>query len=236
MRRGLALAVMLGVAVLVAPDARATAQIPDRIELDGRIHRLTVNPLDAWLEAHPEVSIDRLSGESALGMCSGNWRGYLATFTVVDGQLMLDRVVADACTDGDPDSRTDLVPLLFGGRDAVAADWFSGLLVVPTGERVRYVHMGYGSLYSEYRLFRVERGRVLEEARMDSERYERYRTAQFRLWQQSDDYRERFADLVKPEVGSALWTHEEAEEFLYTVDVGYTTRFVLPFDVANAAE
>lgn len=235
MRRGLALVVMLGVAAFTAPDARATAQIPDRIELDGRIHRLTVNPLEAWLEAHPEVSIDRLSGEVALGMCSANWRGYLATFTVADGQLMLDRVVADACTEGDPDARPDLVPQLFGGRDAVPVEWFTGLLVVPTGERVRYVHMGYGSLYSEYRLFRVERGRVLEEARMDDAQYLRYRDAQFAEWQKTREYRKQYAELTDP-ARSVPWTREDAEGFLYTVDVDYTTRFALPFDVADAAE
>lgn len=227
---------VVAMALACVGTAHATAQRADRIELDGTIHRLTVNPLETWLEAHPDVRITRLPGQPDLGVCSGNWRGYLATFTVVGGQLMLDRVVLDACTDGDPDARTDLVPLLFGGRDAVPVEWFSGVLVVPTGELVRYVHMGYGSLYSEYRLFRVERGRVLEEARMDDDRYERYRAAQFRLWQQSDDYREQLADLLNPEPGRARWTPEEAEQFLYALDVGYTTRFVLPFDVANAAE
>lgn len=234
--RRIAFALVLGVAMLVAPDAHATGQIPDRIVLGGRIHSLMVNPLEDWLDAHPAARPSQLPGQKSPGWCSGNWRGYLATFTVADGLLMLDRVVLDACTQGDPDTRTDLVPLMFEGREAVPVEWFTGLLVVPTGELVKSVHMGYGSLYSNYRLFRVERGRVLDEARMDGARYERYRKAQFRAWQQTDDYRRELDELLRPTSGPSHWAPGEAEEFLYALDVGYTARFALPFSAADAAE
>ena len=227
---------VVAMALACVGNAHATAQMPDRIELDGTIHPLRVNPLDGWLAAHPHVRLNRLPGQVDLGVCSGNWRGYLATFTVVDDVLVLDRVVLDACTDGDPDARTDLVPLLFNGRDAVPVDWFSGVLVVPTGELVEYVHLEYGSLYASYRLFRVEGGRVTDEARMDARQYARYRKAQFAAWQKTDDYRARYDELVSPDDKGGAWTPEDAEGFLFAIGPPDALRYALPFAVANAAE
>ena len=39
---------------------------------------------------------------------------------------------------------------LFGDDASRVATWFTGHLIVPTGEIVNYVHMGYGSTYSSY--------------------------------------------------------------------------------------
>lgn len=236
MRSRLLTGTVVAMALACVGTAHATAQMADRIELDGTIHRLTVNPLDVWLEAHPDVTLHRLPGQSDPGMCSANWRGYLATFTIVDRVLMLDRVVLDACTDGDPDARTDLVPLLFNGRDAVPVDWFDGVLVVPTGELVEYVHLEYGSLYASYRLFRVEGGRVTDEARMDARQYARYRKAQFAAWQKTDEYRARYGELVSPKDKEEPWTPGDAEGFLFAMGPPVDLRFALPFDVVNAAE
>jgi hypothetical protein len=36
---------------------------------------------------------------------------------------------------------------VFPDSTRVAATWFTGNLIVPDGERVTYVHMGYGSQY-----------------------------------------------------------------------------------------
>src|SRR3546814_8046881 len=39
---------------------------------------------------------------------------------------------------------------LFPSTEApVVADWYSGALIIPDGERTKYVHMGYGSSRSE---------------------------------------------------------------------------------------
>src|SRR3546814_7335855 len=52
---------------------------------------------------------------------------------------------------------------LFPSTEApVVADWYSGALIVPDGERTKYVHMGYGSSYERYQVLRIAAGRVVE--------------------------------------------------------------------------
>jgi hypothetical protein len=45
-------------------------------------------------------------------------------------------------------------------RLPLLADWFSGMLRVPIGEMLLYVHMGFGSVYAREIHIRVERGHV----------------------------------------------------------------------------
>lgn len=44
----------------------------------------------------------------------------------------------------------------------VRADWFSGMLRVPKGKRLQYVHMGYMSTYEYELTFEVDKGNVIE--------------------------------------------------------------------------
>ena len=46
------------------------------------------------------------------------------------------------------------------GSEPLLADWFTGVLRVPRGEMLAYVHMGFGSVYDDELHIHVERGRV----------------------------------------------------------------------------
>ena len=45
----------------------------------------------------------------------------------------------------------------------VRATWYTGVLQIPCGKRIRYVHMGYGSIYESDILFHVEEGRLIKQ-------------------------------------------------------------------------
>ncbi|TXI47304.1 MAG: hypothetical protein E6Q50_13530 [Lysobacter sp.] len=154
---------------------------------------------------------------------SGNWRGYIATFAIDNRRFLLKKVEFTGCNY----RKDEILSRLLKGKKEAPADWFSGILVVPTGELVQYVHLGYGSLYSEYRLFRIEGGKVVDETKMDAQRYEEYRLRQFEVFKQTARYFQELADLSKD--GS----HEPGylEGFLYYVDSEYTKEIMLPFDV-----
>lgn len=47
------------------------------------------------------------------------------------------------------------------GASAVFAEWFTGVLRVPQGRQVEYVHAGFASRYEGYLLLQIERGRVV---------------------------------------------------------------------------
>ena len=72
--------------ILLPTGVRATAQTPDRLRLDSETVSLNTNPLDAYLRAHPKAL------PPGAVISSANWRGYVATFAVEDGQLVLERV------------------------------------------------------------------------------------------------------------------------------------------------
>ena len=40
-------------------------------------------------------------------------------------------------------------------------DWFTGILGLPYGDLVAYVHMGYGSTYSDYILLELDEGKLV---------------------------------------------------------------------------
>jgi hypothetical protein len=46
------------------------------------------------------------------------------------------------------------------GEGPLAADWFSGVLNVPRGQMLEYVHMGYLSVFEEELHISIERGVV----------------------------------------------------------------------------
>lgn len=227
-------AVLLGLALLLgATGLQASQFAAERIEIDGEVHPLLTLPLERWLDRHPRIRRALEQPEpDVLMVCGGDARGYSGFYAIDGGQLWVRFVRRQLCTWQDP-ANANMVPVWFGGRETVPATWFSGILVVPTGEPTHLVNMGFGTLYAEYRLFRVERGRVTGEARMDGERYLRYRDAQFAEWKKTRDYRRRNAALFTPDRPRRR-TPEEAEGFLYTFHVDYTTRYMLPFEVADA--
>jgi hypothetical protein len=217
--------------------ANATAQQADILIVDGEEQALFTNPLDVWLRQNPDVESnnlpdygddDGLNRPADIGaddiICifsSGNWRGYTATFAIENRRFLLKKVEFTGCSY----QEDEILPRLFKGKKKALADWFSGILVVPTGDIVDYVHLGYGSLYSEYRLFRIEGGRVVDETKMNAEQYGEYRQRQFAIYKQTAPYFQSFADLSKDDAEDMI----DLESFLYNVKTDYTSDIMLPF-------
>lgn len=126
---------LLLLSLAIAARLGATAQAPDILKIGDRTLLVTSNPLEPFLAANP----GRLP--EAEVMSTGLWRGYIATWSVRDGRLFVDdvRVPTKAYMDSDaPESkqfRSVLKPL-FGDDVPHVATWFTGHLIVPTGEMV----------------------------------------------------------------------------------------------------
>lgn len=179
--------------------------------------------MDEWFRENPDADLKNF-GEDDKTICfsSGNWRGYVATFSIEGARLILRKIEISSCGDR---PGGDALPSLFDGKKEVPVDWFSGILIVPIGKRIAYAHLGYGSLYSEYRLFRIEAGRVVAETKMDSEQYARYRERQFEAHKQTSAYVQALAETMQ----DGDWSREDAEAFLYNVDSEYPMQVMLDF-------
>src|SRR3546814_11157648 len=72
----------------------------------------------------------------------------------------------------------------------VVADWYSGALLVPDGERTTYVHMGYGSSYERYQVLLIAAGRVVEHLKLSAEEYKRCKAENFEAFNDTGEYRD----------------------------------------------
>jgi hypothetical protein len=81
------------------------------------------------------------------------WRQYVGTWEIKDGRFYLVGIEGRYRLEGD---------------EPLFADWFTGVLRIPRGEMLQYVHMGYGSVFEEEVHVKVEQGVVTETKVIDN--------------------------------------------------------------------
>ncbi|ANM29007.1 hypothetical protein ABI59_04435 [Acidobacteria bacterium Mor1] len=195
---------------LAVTRVSATAQAGDVLWLDGEELSIQTNPLEAYLEVHPD---ERPHGNV---ISSGLWRGYVAEWRIEDEQLWLSDVEVLSRKPGDQfDTQMRSVMVeMFPDEDRVSASWFFGHIIIPRGEMVKYVHMGYASEYERYTVLTIKAGQLHARREMDRARYRRFRQAQFDAWKQTQSYQRQFAELLDP--GDS---EQEIEDFLFDAGV-----------------
>lgn len=203
----LAMRVLLaGLLLVLAGTAGATAQVADRILIEGREYALNTNPLESQLRDRPDFLPENVARSSA------NWRGYVAHWAI-DGDRLLLRKIEVRLYDrqSGESSSVDLLDKLFPQGGPAAATWYSGALIVPDGRLVDYVHMGYASTYAHYRVYRIAQGRVVEALSMDADQFGAWRERKFQAFRQTAQYREAVAAARKQGDGMSA---EEIDGFV----------------------
>lgn len=135
-----------------------TAQEPDKLIHHGRELFLHTLPLRPYLNRLPKSHRPRfLSGSTA------NWRGYVATWEIVEHRLYLIGI-RGWLADGDGTCSEASLAKCFPWRSPpIFAAWFTDDLRCPEGRLRAYVHAGFASKYERDRLFYVQRGIIEEE-------------------------------------------------------------------------
>lgn len=119
-----------------------TAQVPEELILDGERTSMAFCP--PLPESHPRIF--EPGPDEAIRVTTACWRGYQGTWEIKDGRLYLVALRG----------RLQLRP-----GETVLANWFSGVLRVPKGEMLQYVHMGFGSVFEQEVHIKVENGVVV---------------------------------------------------------------------------
>lgn len=216
MKTSLLVMLLLAIAAL---SAFATAQFPDKILYDGKEYSLHTNPMDSYFSKHPNKKPkDEV-------MCTALWRGYVATFEIKDNDLALTDIevmVMKKNKDGESNTAFKSVKdaVISQGKTLVI-DWFTGILVLPHGELVNYVHMGYGSTYSNYILLEIKKGKLTGKHTFDHKEYEQFKEKQFQAFKKMEIYRKHAGELKKRE-----WSQEDIDSFLRRSVVNYTSEFL----------
>jgi hypothetical protein len=143
-------------------NAFATAQFPYYLIYKGEELPIFSNPLEAYLKTMDYPRHDEIFVSS----CSACWRGYVATWKIEDGYLYLTKLVEGTCSSN---AKEIPISIIFSKQKApIKATWFSGTLRIPQGKQLRYVHMGYGSIYEKEIILTVENGKLTKENIIDN--------------------------------------------------------------------
>jgi len=138
--------------------AHATAQIPDKIVIDGESQILFSEPLRHILgQAGASNILTPYSRGSSRS--SASWRGYVAHWEIQSDILFLSEVRLNPC--GTVQKNAPLEELFPEQTIPVHAVWYTGTLLIPKGKRLQYVHIGYESKYERYLTIFIENGKVI---------------------------------------------------------------------------
>jgi hypothetical protein len=126
-----------------------TAQMHERLIIDGVETSMAFCP--PLPEGHARLvavdfSASRDPQSSSILYSTACWRQYQGTWEIKDARFYLRAVRGRFRLEGGE-------PLL--------ADWFSGVLRIPRGRMLRYIHMGFGSVFEEELHVKIERGVVV---------------------------------------------------------------------------
>jgi hypothetical protein len=129
-----------------------TAQVPESLDFDGEKLAMTATPLGLVAgKLHKKIKLSQT--------CTALWRGYVGSWELTDKKLYLTHISADLVEENRRVRLDDFFP---GYPDRVFAHWVNQTLSVPRGKELKYVHMGFGSIY-EYTLYlKIRRGHLVE--------------------------------------------------------------------------
>ncbi|WP_334319302.1 hypothetical protein OH491_17110 [Termitidicoccus mucosus] len=196
----------------------ATAQRSDILIYEGKEYFLHTNPLNEFLEKNSDIKVP----ETRMQITS-LWRGYVATFEIRDGCLFIKDVRIPKGSDKETHELIweSVIDKIIKKEKDRRADWFSGLLVLPHGKIINYVHMGYASTFENYILLEIDKGKYVKERRLPGEAYWFFKKKQFELFRQTDEYKKLVEDLIKK--GSS---RDEAESFLEIFVIDYSKKIL----------
>lgn len=149
----------------ISSNLFGTAQVPDYLIYDGDTIALFSNPLKTFLDKN---EIEEIPG---LAECSSTacWRGYVALWELKNDSLFLAGIQSchDFC---DTESAADL-SLIFDNYvgKPIFASWVKETLVSPQGRQLKYVHMGYNSIYEREVHFNIRNGKLTNIKTIDNE-------------------------------------------------------------------
>jgi hypothetical protein len=200
---------IIGVLILsfISFECFATAQTLDAIEINDVKYHLNTNLLKIYLtEVKWEIPVKA-------SMSSANWRGYLASWKVEAGNLLLTDMTISVRSKTKEHSCDDVSILksIFPHKNKIVAYWYSGALIVPHGEMTNYVHMGYGSSYENYFILRISNGVVIEHLDLPAAEFEKYKHRKFQAFKATKKFQEKLKGLTGDEYN---WSEGEALDFM----------------------
>jgi hypothetical protein len=154
---------LLALFLTIPINSWATAQLPDKLIYEGKTVGIYSEPLEQYFSKDRPKPIEWMRMT-----CTALWRGYLATWEIKDDKLYLVKIVRNGCDEDAP--ALPLSKLFPGAKGPVFATWYTGTLVIPQGKVLKYVHMGYQSIYETELHLRIKDGILVGKQMIDNRR------------------------------------------------------------------
>lgn len=139
----------------------ATAQYGEMLFMDGRWYSMFSDPLSLSTERLDTLVQEKVNMEMS---SSALWRGYIGYWSIVDKTLYLDSIhINHNYID---DTYETIIakdsPLFTKYKDShgISASWMNDTIRVISGKIVKYVHMGWESIYEHEQYFSLENGEI----------------------------------------------------------------------------
>lgn len=180
-------------AVVSAMRLSATATAPEKIIYEDTtylMHTLPLHPYFAdYPDALPEIGdpIKLPDGMAGLIATTGFIpRHYYSTFEIKDGELMVNdiKMYAHKIAEGNlKNYYISVMHLVFpdSAQMQVHANWFTGTLVLPYGDRVEFIPTAFETRYSKYILLNIDKGKLVDEYRLPGTVFDNFKKSEY--WQ-----------------------------------------------------
>lgn len=126
-----------------------TAQVHERFKYEGEeLSMAYCPPIPERHSRITQVDVNKREydpQDSTFLFSTGCWRRYQGSWEVRDGRFYLTGL-------------RGLYQLV--GDEPLLADWFTGVIRVPKGKLLQYIHMGFGSVYEQELHIKIEAGEV----------------------------------------------------------------------------
>lgn len=135
-----------------------TAQVHEKLIYEGKESSMAFCP--PFPENDPrikELKDNEIHERSSEAFSTACWRGYIGTWEIKDGRFYLVDIMGR---------------YKIAGESPIFAEWFSGVIRIPRGDILQYVHMGFGSVYEEELHVKIENGLVVKTELIDNRRKE----------------------------------------------------------------
>ena len=179
--------------IFVSTKSFATAQTPDYLIIDKDTLQIQSNPLGKYFEINP------LSSNLINIVSSGNWRGYIAYFKFLDGKLVVENIYKEDYKENSKEETdyflTSIYKDVFGTKSNFECDFYSGLLICPSGNMVQYVHMGYSSLYENYNLIEIKNGINIKSKKITGKEFQKFKIDYFKYYKRTEEYKLKVKEL-----------------------------------------
>ncbi len=142
-----------------------TAELPDRVLIEGEWMDLYSNPLELYW-------IDTGKKRPLFNQQFNCKRGYVASWEVKDGQLFFTDIVGNFEKHtffSTKKSASYALKILFpkSRNQVVKAIWYSGKLRIPRGKMVFFDHKEYQSRFEKEQIITVYKGNIMKVVTMD---------------------------------------------------------------------